>query len=144
MKYSNCVSILSYMKFDEVEKWANTTEGNRGGDYEDWKNEKAEKLLALVFKQFPELIGNIIEYFASSPLTYRDYLGSPNGAIYGINRKSSNPLESVILPKTVVPNLYFTGQNINLHGMLGVTLSSVLTAGEFIGVENLVKSIRNA
>lgn len=144
MIYSNCVSILSYMKFDELKKWSDTTEGNRGNDYEEWKNEKAEKLLALVYKQFPELKGNIIEYFTSSPLTYRDYLGSPDGAIYGINRKSSNPLESVILPKTFVPNLYLTGQNINLHGMLGVTLSSVLTAGEFIGVENLVKSIRNA
>ena len=144
MKYANCASVLSYMKFDELKRWENTTEGNRGDDYNEWKKGKAEKLLALVYKQFPELKGNIQEYYASTPLTYRDHLGTPEGSIYGIMRKSTNPIESVISPKTNIPNLYFTGQNINLHGMLGVTLSSVLTAGEFLGVENLVKSIRNA
>ena len=144
MTYANCVSILTYMKFDEVRQWADTREGNRGDDYEEWKNNKAKKLLSLVIRQFPGLENNILEYNISTPLTYRDYIGNSDGSMYGVLRDCNKPVESVIFPKTLIPNLFFTGQNINLHGMLGVTLSSVLTAGEFVGVENLVKSIKNA
>ena len=37
--------------------------------------------------------------------------------------------------------MFFTGQNLNLHGILGVTIGAVMTCGEIVGHENLVNKI---
>jgi all-trans-retinol 13,14-reductase len=47
------------------------------------------------------------------------------------------------MPKTKIPNFYFTGQNTNLHGVLGVTIGSVVTCGEILGLEYLLKKIKD-
>ena len=38
-------------------------------------------------------------------------------------------------------NLYFTGQSINMHGVLGVTIGAILTCSEIVGKEYLVDKI---
>ena len=50
-------------------------------------------------------------------------------------------LNSHIVPRTKINNLYLTGQNINLHGIIGVALSAILTAGEFVGINYLINKI---
>jgi all-trans-retinol 13,14-reductase len=127
------------MKIEELDKWKNTSVEKRGNDYKEWKKMKAEKLLKLVSEQFHQLNNNIDSYYVSTPLTYRDYIGTKDGAMYGIIRDSRNPNESQIMPKTRIPNLLLTGQNINLHGSLGVLISSVVTCGEILGTNELVK-----
>ena len=57
--FANCISIHTYMKFAEVEKWKDLPIRQRGDEYEDWKASKAEKLIQLVSEKFPELKGNI-------------------------------------------------------------------------------------
>jgi all-trans-retinol 13,14-reductase len=95
-------------------------------------------------KQFPGIRDKIKTYYTSTPLTYRDYTGTLEGSIYGIMKDCNNPLKSFILPRTKIPNLLMTGQNINLHGVLGVTIGSLLTCGELIGFQNLLKKIKDA
>ncbi len=142
--YTECVSIYAYMNYDEVKKWAHLPIHNRGDEYEQWKALKAEKLIALATKSFPMLKHNIIDWMAATPLTYQDYIGTPKGAMYGTLRDYHNPMESYIFPKTKIPNLFFTGQNINLHGMLGVSISSLLTCGEFVGLHDLINEVNEA
>lgn len=140
-EYTCCVGLLTHMEFDEVSKWKDLPINKRGNDYLKFKNEKAKALIELATKQFPELKDNIIDFNVSTPLTYNDYLGTPKGSLYGTLRDNNNPVGSYISPRTKISNLYFTGQNLNLHGMLGVSLSSIITCGEFIGVNNLLKEI---
>jgi len=140
-EYSNCIGLLTHMKFEEVAQWKDLPINKRGADYKEFKNKKAEQLIALVTKNFPELENNIIDFNVSTPLTYKDYLGTPKGSMYGTLRDSNNPVGSYISPRSKISNLFFTGQNLNLHGMLGVSLSSILTCGEFVGVNNLLKEI---
>ena len=140
-EYSSCIGLLTHMKFEEVAQWKDLPINKRGADYVDFKNKKAQQLIDLVCKTFPELKGNIVEYNVSTPLTYNDYLGSPNGSMYGTLRDCNNPVGSYISPRTKIGNLLFTGQNLNLHGMLGVSLSAILTCGEFVGTNNLLKEI---
>jgi all-trans-retinol 13,14-reductase len=40
-------------------------------------------------------------------------------------------------------NLYFTGQSLNMHGILGVTISGVVTCSEILGAEYLLDKIVN-
>lgn len=142
--HTNCISVHTYMKFSEVEKWKDLPIRQRGADYEDWKANKAEKLIQLVAEKFPELNGNIEGFNVSTPLTLRDYIGTPDGGMYGISMDYKSPMATYVAPKTKIPNLFFTGQNVSLHGMLGVSMSSLITCGEFLGLNNLIKKINEA
>lgn len=148
-EYAEGMSILTYMRFGEVEKWADTfntvfSGSSRGEDYEAFKKAKAERLLDEVEKQFPGIRQCIQTYYTSSPLSYRDYIGTDDGSMYGIVKDYRDPLKTMIPPRTKLPNLYFTGQNLNLHGILGSTLSAVLTCTAVLGNDEIVDTIRNA
>ncbi|MDG1901120.1 MAG: NAD(P)-binding protein [Bacteroidales bacterium] len=140
-KYAKCIGLLTHMEFEEVAKWKDLDSKKRGADYKEFKEDKAKKLIELASKQFPELKESIDSYYISTPLTYLDYLGSPKGSMYGTLRDHKNPLGSYIHTKTKLDNLFFTGQNLNLHGVLGVSLSAIITCGEFFGTANLIKEI---
>jgi all-trans-retinol 13,14-reductase len=136
------VTILTHMKYAEVEKWKDLPLKRRGVEYEAFKKEKAEKLLDFVAEKFPEFKENLESYYVATPLAFKDYLGTPTGSMYGKERDYQRPLESTISHRTKIPNLYLTGQNLNLHGMLGVSLSSLITTGEFVGLKKLLKEVR--
>jgi all-trans-retinol 13,14-reductase len=148
-KYAESLTLLAYMRFEEVEQWSGTfntvsKEESRGEDYETFKKRKAEKLLDCVEERFPGLRKAIKSYYTATPLSYRDYIGTDDGSMYGIAKDYSNPLKTFISPRTKIPNLYLTGQNLNLHGILGATMSGLVTCVAFLGNEDIIEKIRNA
>jgi all-trans-retinol 13,14-reductase len=142
--YAESGSVITYMDYKELLKWENTYTGDRGDEYLEFKHKKAEILIDAVEKQFPGIRSCIDAYYTSTPLTWRDYTGTRAGSAYGVLKDCNRPLESMILPRTKIPNLYLTGQNTNVHGILGVTISSVITCSELIDIRYLIKKIRNA
>lgn len=143
-KFAETATVITYMKYEEVQQWENTKSGNRGADYEEFKKQKAEKLIEQVELNHPGFKKSIHKYYTSSPLTYRDYTGTRNGSLYGIVHDCNNLLKTTIPAKTKIPNLLFTGQNINLHGALGVTVGSVMTCSEILGMEYLIQKMNHA
>jgi len=143
-QYSRTASILTFMKNEECRKWVDLPPDQRGQDYYDFREMKAEKLLDAVEKRYPGIRQGIEKYYVSTPVTFKDFTGSPDGSGYGILKDCKDPLRSIILPKTKIPNLYFTGQNLNIHGILGTTVSAFITCSEFIGFKNLINKIINA
>jgi all-trans-retinol 13,14-reductase len=142
-EFAETVTILTYMRYDELKQWEDTFIGKRGTDYLVFKQEKADKLLDLVSRKFPGLRSCIEHVEISTPLTYRDYTGTEEGSLYGIQKSYKEPLLTTVMPKTKIPNFYFTGQNTNLHGVLGVTIGAVVTCGEILGLEYLMKKINH-
>lgn len=149
-EYAESLSVLTYMQFEEVKQWQHTFStiphhrDQRDEHYELFKKERAEKILTEVEKKFPGIRNCIKSYTTSSPLTYRDYIGSRDGGLYGIAKDYRDPLKTFISPTTKIPNLFFTGQNLNMHGVLGVTVSSIRTCGVLLGQNYLVNKIRKA
>lgn len=146
-KWAESVIAIAYMNFEDVEQWKNTEnvvgfEEDRGEKYKEFKEKHTEIFLKEVYKVLPELKGNIKSINVSTPLTYRDYLYSPNGSIYGYSKDYKNPLKAYISPQTKLNNLYFTGQNVNLHGVLGVTVSAFMTCGEILGKNYLYNKVK--
>lgn len=144
--YGSTLVVLTYMRFEEVEPWANTfntaAETNeRGQTYEAFKQQKTERLLEVIQDKFPELKNNIKAVYASTPLSYRDYIGSHRGSMYGYIKNADNPMKAMVSPKTKIPNLYFTGQSMNMHGILGVTVGAVNTCSEILGRDYLLQKI---
>jgi all-trans-retinol 13,14-reductase len=143
-KYTDAIIINTYMRWEDVSAWDKTTVENRGDEYRDFKRRKAEKLFDAIESDFPGIKSKTEAYYTSTPLTYRDYIGSPTGSMYGVQKDFHDPLGTMILPRTIIPNLFMTGQNINIHGVVGVTMCSLLTCSELLGSEYLMGKLRNA
>jgi len=113
-------------------------------DYESFKKEKAETLINIAEHHLPGIKGSILDYTVATPLTWERYTGSPGGSIYGIKKDYHQPVETMVFPRTKLHGFYFTGQNVNLHGLPGTTIGAVMTCGEILGMDQLLKKIRNA
>lgn len=135
--------LFAYMNYADVMQWNGTKIGNRGVDYEEFKQRKAEKILSCLEKDMPGTISKIEKYWTSTPLTYQDYTATKEGSTYGIIRDVGSPIQTTISQRTKIPNLLLTGQNTNSHGVLGVIIGSVITASELLGKDFLINQINN-
>ena len=61
--------------------------------------------------------------------------------MYGYVKDVNNPLHSFVSPKTKIKNLLFTGQSLNMHGILGVTIGAIITCSELVGKDYLLEKI---
>jgi all-trans-retinol 13,14-reductase len=148
-EWADGLSLMTYMRFDEVKKWEHTfntvaNEVSRGEDYEAFKKEKAEKLFDSVERKFPGFRDCVQSYYVATPLSVRDYIGTDDGSLYGIAKDYREPMRTFISPRTKIPNLLLTGQNLNLHGVLGVTVSAVVTCAEVLGMDYMIDKIKHA
>lgn len=143
-QYTDVICLLSPMYLSEVQAWENTTVGQRGSDYEQFKLDKAQQLIAFAERYCPGISLNTEKIVTTTPLSYRDYTGTPEGSAYGIMKNYNNPLTTLIPTRTRIPNLFLTGQSLNVHGALGVTLTSMLTCTELVGSEYLARKIGEA
>lgn len=147
--YAEGMSVLTYMRYDEVKEWEHTYNtvsvvNSRGETYDHFKKRKAEKLLDEMEKKFPALRECMYAYYTASPLSFRDYIGNDDGSMYGIVKNYKDPHRTFISPQTKLPNLYFTGQNLNMHGILGTALSGLATCTAIMGNDSIIEKIRNA
>ncbi|WP_250433787.1 phytoene desaturase family protein [Hanstruepera flava] len=148
-EYADNLTVMTYMRYEEVKPWANTFnttahKNDRGQSYEEFKQEKAEKIIQELEKKFPNIRECIENYYTSSPLSYRDYIATNKGSMYGYVKDVNKSMQSFIPPQTKIPNLLFTGQSLNMHGILGVTISGVVTCSEILGQEYLLNKILDA
>ena len=148
-EFGDNMTIMTYMRYEEVEAWENTfntvaNKNERGQTYEEFKKEKAEKIIVELEKKFPNIRACIQETYTSSPLSYRDYIATNRGSMYGYAKDVNKSMQSFISPKTKIENLLFTGQSLNMHGILGVTIGAVVTCSEILGQDYLLNKIIEA
>ena len=98
----------------------------------------------MVEAKFPGFKDSIQSYYTATPLTVRDYIGTDDGSLYGITKDYREPMRTFISPRTKIANLYLTGQNLNLHGVLGVTVNAVMTCSQILGIDYMLEKIKNA
>ncbi|MBP5644146.1 MAG: NAD(P)/FAD-dependent oxidoreductase [Bacteroidales bacterium] len=139
--FADTMIIISPMEFEQVKQWGNTMTGHRGEKYEIWKRQMTEKLLDLVENIYPKIRDAIEFSFASSPLTIRDFYGNKYGSNYGFQKDSNNLMLSQMSVFTKVKNLYLTGQNVNIHGFCGVSITAIETAEAIVGHNEIVRKI---
>lgn len=151
-EFAESLTAISYMDFEEVKEWENTfntvaDEHERGEAYEKFKLEKTEKMIEALEKKIPGLRHAIRRIYTSSPLSYRDYIGNFEGNMYGYMKSSENPLKTMVSPRTKIDNLFLTGQSVNMHGILGVTIGAFNTCAEMLGKDiidgRLIQMINN-
>ncbi len=129
------------MPYSEVERWEGTSPGQRGAEYETWKQTHIELALSRLEEAYPGIRESIASVTASSPLTVRDYFHTWRGSIYGYSKDCQNIMLSQIPVVTKIKNLLLTGQNINLHGICGVPLTAINTAEAIVGLNTIINKL---
>ena len=146
-EFGDNLAAMTYMNFDEMKPWEDTfntaaNQNDRGQTYEEFKAQKEEQFIVELEKKFPNIRNCIQAVYSSTPLSYRDYIGCNRGSMYGYVKDANNSLKSFVSARTKIKNLFFTGQSLNMHGILGVTISGVVTCSLILGSEYLVNKIQ--
>jgi all-trans-retinol 13,14-reductase len=53
-------------------------------------------------------------------------------------------LQNIVSTRTKIKNLLLVGQNITIHGVHGVAMSSIVSCGTFVDLPYLIKKIEDA
>lgn len=142
-KYVQQVDLLTPMNWSECEQWSHTEVGRRGEDYKATKKRVADECITLAERFIPGLRDRITGCYTSTPLTYRNYTLTPEGSAYGLRKDFRNPIITLLSPRTPIPNLLLTGQNLMLHGLHGVTMTALFTCAEVLGKEPIWNIVKN-
>ena len=121
------IDLLTPMPWHECQAWAETKVGRRGEDYKAFCQQKTKECIRLAEQYIPGLSEMVEQCYTSTPLTYRDYLGSPEGGAFGMRKDCRCSMLSFISVSTPLPNLLLTGQSIILPGIEGVTMTAFET-----------------
>ena len=139
--YADVVTLMTPVDTNLFAPYAASTFGHRPAGYTTLKAQIAEQMIALALQHYPELASSIDHIYTASPLTYAHYTATPQGSAYGIDKRYSQSLATHFGTRTKIPNLLLTGQNINVHGAIGVTLTAAATCSELLGMKYLSKKI---
>jgi all-trans-retinol 13,14-reductase len=135
--------VTCIMNFETVKQWEQTTTGHRGEAYEAFKRRCEQRVLEKLETARPGTRACIKSVYSATPLTIRDYYRQKEGALYGVKRDCRHVALSRVFTRTKLSNLLLTGQNINLHGILGVPLTAIATCAELLGMEYLLERIKS-
>jgi len=123
----------------QVKAWAGTRQGQRPREYTAYKTAALTTMRQALTNACPEL-ARVRYVDGATPLTLKDWMGAPNGALYGARHSIDyfNPQ-----PMTRVPGLYLAGQSVVAPGVLGAVVSGYLASGLVIGFPPLWKELRS-
>ena len=126
------IDLLTPVPLSLFESWADSSVGHRPDGYRQLKEQLAGECLALAASVMPELqrLEALPTMYTSTPLTWRDYTLTPGGSAFGIRKDCHQPLLTMLSPRTPIPNLLLTGQNLMLHGLEGVTMTALQTCSD--------------
>lgn len=136
------IDLLTPMSWDSCRQWMYTSVGKRDRMYKVMKQYVADECIALA-EQFLPGLKVLSRSYTSTPLTWRDYTLTPDGSAYGVRKDFRRPLQTLLSPRTPIPNLLMTGQHLMLHGVHGVTMTAFHTCAAVLGKEVIWDIMKN-
>jgi all-trans-retinol 13,14-reductase len=136
------IDIITLVPYEAFANWEGSRWMKRGEDYEAFKERIAQRLLAVLYKQMPQVEGKIDCYELSTPLTTQHFVNYDKGEIYGLDHSPQRFRQRFLQPRTPIKNFYLTGQDIVTAGVGGALFSGVLTATAMTGVNVLDKVMK--
>lgn len=134
------IDIITLVPFETFAEWEGSSWMKRGDDYKELKENIAQRLLAELYKQQPQLEGAVEYYELSTPLTTQHFINYEKGEIYGLDATPERFRQKFLKPRTPIRNFYLTGQDIVTCGVAAALFSGVLTATAMTGV-NVMKKV---
>ncbi len=127
-KQRHTAEIVATTSWDTFAQWRDSTHRNRPDDYAAFKSAIESKLLAQFARYFPALAPMVVTSELSTPVTTSSFIGSQQGAIYGLEVSPRRFLSESLRAKTPIPGLFLTGQDVVTPGVTGAMMGGVLAA----------------
>lgn len=134
------IDIITLAPFELFAEWDGTRWMKRGDEYKELKEKIAQRLLAELYKQQPQIEGSVEHYELSTPLTTQHFVNYEKGEIYGLDATPERFRQKFLKPRTPIKNFYLTGQDIVTCGVAAALFSGVLTTTAMTG-KNVLKKI---
>jgi all-trans-retinol 13,14-reductase len=136
------IDIITLVPYEAFADWEGSRWMKRGDDYNSFKERIAQRLLAELYKQMPQVEGKVDCYELSTPLTTQHFVNYDKGEIYGLDHSPQRFRQRFLQPRTPIKNFYLTGQDIVTAGVGGALFSGVLTATAMTGTNVLNKVMK--
>jgi phytoene dehydrogenase-like protein len=117
---------------EHLQAWKDSRLGDRPAAYLEYKQERVERIRERVVEAYPEYRDSYKVLDAASPLTFRDYLNSPDGSAYGVKQKVG---QFNVFGRLPLRHMYAAGQSSLLPGVVGAMMSSFIVGRRIIGTE---------
>lgn len=117
---------------EHLRAWKNSRLGARPAAYLEYKEERVDRIRDRVVGAYPEYKDSYKVLDAASPLTFRDYLNSPDGSAYGVKQKVG---QFNVFGRLPLRHMYAAGQSSLLPGIVGSMVSSFIVGRRIIGIE---------
>lgn len=140
--YAQAIDIMTPLRISDLPEQADPRFGHRNAEYEAFKQAKADECIRFAESRLPGLRDAIDSLWTSTPLTYQHYTATQEGSAYGVMKDWQSPMTTVLTPRTPIQNLLLTGQSLNLHGVLGTSMTSLFTTAELLGKEKIREIIK--
>jgi all-trans-retinol 13,14-reductase len=125
--------IIAPLSYRSLEAHRREPWRRRGADYESAKNRISRALLELVERHHPGF-RDLVEYSElGTPLTFEHFTAAPSGSIYGYPATPEKYRKAWLGPRTLIQNLYLTGTDVTLLGIMGALMGAVVTASCVLG-----------
>jgi all-trans-retinol 13,14-reductase len=133
------IEVVSVAPYDWFSEWEDTAWQKRGEEYETLKDRLTVRLLEVLAREVPQVAGRIAHTELSTPLSTRHFGAYQRGEIYGLEHTPARFRAAGLRPKSPVPGLWLTGQDVCTAGIAGALFGGVLCASAILG-KNLMKS----
>jgi len=116
------VSVICPATLDDIPGFDG--QGERPKGYQNWKGNVADRLSRHLSTHAGDVLGHFDVLDVATPLTFRDWLGSPEGGLYGVKHRL---VDLPLVPRTRMRGLYLSGQAVVAPGVLGALCAGFLT-----------------
>jgi all-trans-retinol 13,14-reductase len=131
------IEIVAPAPYETFAPWAGCTWGQRGDDYEALKRTYGERLLEHLYDKVPQVRGRIDYWEVSTPLSMKWFCGWERGELYGLDHDPSRMRQRWLRPRTQIPGLWLTGQDIMSCGVSGAMMGGLAAATAIVGVRRM-------
>jgi phytoene dehydrogenase-like protein len=135
-------AILNACEVSFVERfreWRDSRRGERPAEYHEYKEQRVERIRDRILAAYPEYRDSYKVVDAATPLTFRDYLNSPDGSAYGVKQKIG---QFNLFGRLPLRNTYAAGQSSLLPGIVGAMMSSFIVARKIVGKDSYSSLLR--
>jgi len=131
------IEIVAPAPYEIFEPWADKTWGKRGDDYEALKQSYGERLLEHLYDKVPQIRGRVDYWEVSTPLSMQWFCGWERGELYGLDHDPARLQQRWLRPRTKVPGLWLTGQDVMSCGVSGAMMGGVAAATAVAGMRRM-------
>lgn len=128
------IEIVAPAFFEHFAAWKDQPWGKRGEDYDALKQRLTDRLLQYLYDKLPQLRGKIDYCELSTPLSTDFFCSYRRGEMYGLNHDPQRFEQDWLRPKTRIPGLYLTGQDVLTCGVGGAMFAGFASALSALGL----------